>query len=156
VYETCLDFNERFIFGSYSAGYFSPLFCQGHKFLRALVLTSSVYLLLILVTGLQRDIFFLILPPAVLYVVFLLPPARNSFPAKARPASRSVLPFRPTASSLISLPASRSRRLVNLGDFPLASCVDSRSGSLLELFCRFVYFSVEQVVPGRIPCCCQV
>jgi hypothetical protein len=150
-----LDFNERFIFGSCSAGYFSPLFCRGHKFLVALVLTSSVYLLLILVTGLQRD-FFLILPPAVLFVIFLLPPARNSFPAKVRPASRSVLPFQPTTSSLISLPVSRSRRLVNLGDFPLASCVDSHSGSLLELFCRFVYFSAEQVVPDRIPCCCQV
>jgi hypothetical protein len=88
--------------------------------------------------------------------VSALPPARNSFPAKARPASCFVLPFRPTASSLISLPASRSRRLVNLVDFPLASCVDSRSGSLLRLFYCFVYFSAEKVVPDRIPCCCQV
>jgi hypothetical protein len=80
-----------------------------HFLLRALVLTSYVYLLLILVTGLQRGIFFLILLPVVLCAIFLLTPVRNSFPAKARPASRSVLHFRPTASLLISLPASRSR-----------------------------------------------
>jgi hypothetical protein len=114
MYEICLNFNGRFIFGSCSASYFSPLFCRGHKFLRALVLTSSVF-----VAhpghGSPKRYFFLILPPAVLCAIFLLPPTRNSFPVKARPASRSVLPFQPTASSLISLPTSRSRRLVNLG-----------------------------------------
>jgi hypothetical protein len=94
--------------------------------------------------------------PPVLLSSFSLAAREELLPSKARPASCSVLPFRPTASSLISLPASRSRRLVNLVDFPLASCVDSRSGSLLRLFYCFVYFSAEKVVPDRIPCCCQV